>query len=159
MKSAHNARRVNKLPPEIADALLEYRLGLDETWDWESGPEIPKGEVREPEFSQEIKSLVELGCKKVVLFWCVEYCLKPPSFTVLAWKIHDFISTKGLAMVQIRCLVRFETKSEAFACPNIPQQTVSFFQIFLIGPWLRSLTNGRAVPMAERFCCKLPSGV
>ncbi|MGB9470344.1 MAG: AAA family ATPase, partial [Candidatus Acidiferrum sp.] len=45
----------------------------------------------------------------------------PPS---LAWKIHDFRSTKGLAMVQIRCLVRFETKSEAFACPNIPQQTV-----------------------------------
>ncbi|MGB7728261.1 MAG: hypothetical protein WBL50_09530, partial [Candidatus Acidiferrum sp.] len=43
----------------------------------------------------------------------------------LAWKIHDFRSTKGLAMVQIRCLVRFETKSEAFACPNIPQQTVS----------------------------------
>jgi hypothetical protein len=70
----------------------------------------------------------------------------------LARKIHDFRSTKGLAMVQIRCLVRFETKSEAFACPNIPQQTVSFFQIFLIDRWSRSLINGRAVPMAERFC-------
>jgi hypothetical protein len=35
-------------------------------------------------------------------------------------------------MVQIRCLGRFETKSEAFACPNIPQQSVFFFQIFLI---------------------------
>ena len=33
----------------------------------------------------------------------------------LARKIHDFRGTKGLAMVQIRCLVRFETKSEAFA--------------------------------------------
>jgi len=29
--------------------------------------------------------------------------------------IHDFRSTKGLAMVQIRCLRGFETKSEAFA--------------------------------------------
>ena len=33
----------------------------------------------------------------------------------LARKIHDFRSTKGLAMVQIRCLRGFETKSEAFA--------------------------------------------
>ena len=33
----------------------------------------------------------------------------------LAWKIHDFISTKGLAMVQIRCLRGFDTTSEAFA--------------------------------------------
>src|SRR6266436_407225 len=32
----------------------------------------------------------------------------------LARKIRDFISTKGLAMVQIRCLRGFETKSEAF---------------------------------------------
>jgi hypothetical protein len=76
----------------------------------------------------------------------------------LARKIHDFRSTKGLAMVQIRYLGRFETKSEAFACPNIPQQTVFFFQIFLIDRWSRSLTNGRAVPMAERFCSRLPSG-
>ena len=38
-----------------------------------------------------------------------------PSALPLAWKIHDFRSTKGLAMVQIRCLGRFETKSEAFA--------------------------------------------
>jgi hypothetical protein len=29
--------------------------------------------------------------------------------------IHDFRSTKGLAMVQIRCLRGFDTKSEAFA--------------------------------------------
>ena len=78
--------------------------------------------------------------------------------TSLARKIHDFRSTKGLAMVQIRYLGRFETKSEAFACPNIPQQTVFFFQIFLIDRWSRSLTNGRAVPMAERFCSRLPSG-
>ncbi len=55
-------------------------------------------------------------------------------------------------MVQIRCLGRFETKSEAFACPNIPQQTVFFFQIFLIDRWSRNLINDRAVPMAERFC-------
>jgi hypothetical protein len=34
---------------------------------------------------------------------------------LLARKIHDFRGTKGLAMVQIRCLGRFETKSEAFA--------------------------------------------
>jgi macrolide transport system ATP-binding/permease protein len=47
---------------------------------------------------------------------------KSPGFTatavltlVLARKIHDFRGTKGLAMVQIRCLGRFETKSEAFA--------------------------------------------
>src|SRR6267143_5032195 len=33
----------------------------------------------------------------------------------LARKIRDFINTKGLAMVQIRCLRGFETKSEAFA--------------------------------------------
>jgi len=33
----------------------------------------------------------------------------------LARIIHDFRSTKGLAMVQIRCLGGFETKSEAFA--------------------------------------------
>lgn len=78
--------------------------------------------------------------------------------TTLAWKIHDFISTKGLAMVQIRCLGRFETKSEAFACPNIPQQTVSFFQIFLIDRWSRDLINDRAVPMVEQFFSRLPSG-
>jgi hypothetical protein len=34
---------------------------------------------------------------------------------LLAWKIHDFRGTKGLAMVQNRCLCGFETKSEAFA--------------------------------------------
>ena len=33
----------------------------------------------------------------------------------LTRKIRDFINTKGLAMVQIRCLGGFETKSEAFA--------------------------------------------
>jgi hypothetical protein len=32
----------------------------------------------------------------------------------LARKIHDFRNKEGLAMVQIRCLSRFETKSEAF---------------------------------------------
>jgi hypothetical protein len=35
--------------------------------------------------------------------------------TDLARKIHDFRNTEGLAMVQIRCLGRFETKNEAFA--------------------------------------------
>ena len=34
---------------------------------------------------------------------------------ILTRKIHDFRSTKGLAMVQIRYLGGFETKSEAFA--------------------------------------------
>jgi len=38
-----------------------------------------------------------------------------PACNKLARKIRDFISTKGLAMVQIRCLRGFETKSEAFA--------------------------------------------
>jgi hypothetical protein len=33
----------------------------------------------------------------------------------LTRKIHDFRNTEGLAMVQIRCLGRFETKNEAFA--------------------------------------------
>jgi hypothetical protein len=33
----------------------------------------------------------------------------------LARKIRDFRNTEGLAMVQIRCLVGFETKNEAFA--------------------------------------------
>src|SRR6266404_3314860 len=33
----------------------------------------------------------------------------------LARKIHDFRNTEGLAMVQIRCLGRFEAKNEAFA--------------------------------------------
>jgi glycosyltransferase involved in cell wall biosynthesis len=70
----------------------------------------------------------------------------------LAWKIHDFRNTKGLAMVQIRYLGRFETKSEAFACPNIPQQAVSFFQIFLTGRSSRNSINGRAAQMAEQFC-------
>ncbi len=77
----------------------------------------------------------------------------------LARIIHDFRSAKGLAVVQIRCLRGFETKSEAFACPNIPQQTVSFFQIFLIDRWSRSLINYMAVPMAERFCCRPSSDV
>jgi hypothetical protein len=36
-------------------------------------------------------------------------------FLSLARKIHDFRNTEGLAMVQIRCLGRFETKNEAFA--------------------------------------------
>ena len=36
-------------------------------------------------------------------------------YSGLARKIHDFRSTKGLAMVQIRCLRGFDTKSEAFA--------------------------------------------
>jgi hypothetical protein len=74
------------------------------------------------------------------------------SIKALAGKIHDFRNTKGLAMVQIRCLGRFETKNEAFACQNIPQQIVCFFQIFLIDRWSRSLISGRAAPMAERFC-------
>src|SRR5260370_5986730 len=77
----------------------------------------------------------------------------------LARIIHDFRSAKGLAVVQIRCLCGFETKSEAFACPNIPQQTVSFFQIFLIDRRSRSLINYMAVPMAERFCCRPVSDV
>ena len=34
---------------------------------------------------------------------------------LLTRKIHDFRNTEGLAMVQIRCLGRFETKNEAFA--------------------------------------------
>ncbi len=38
----------------------------------------------------------------------------PGTFTVLPRKIHDFRSTKGLAMVQIRYRRGFETKSEAF---------------------------------------------
>ena len=37
------------------------------------------------------------------------------AFDTLARKIHDFRNTEGLAMVQIRCLGRFETKNEAFA--------------------------------------------
>ncbi len=41
--------------------------------------------------------------------------LTPIVAGILARKIRDFISTKGLAMVQIRCLRGFETKSEAFA--------------------------------------------
>jgi ACS family tartrate transporter-like MFS transporter len=36
-------------------------------------------------------------------------------FGPLTRKIHDFRNTEGLAMVQIRCLGRFETKNEAFA--------------------------------------------
>jgi len=40
------------------------------------------------------------------------YAIKVISLT---WKIHDFRGTKGLAMVQNRCLCGFETKSEAFA--------------------------------------------
>jgi putative membrane protein len=36
-------------------------------------------------------------------------------FCTLAWKIHDFGNTEGLAMVQIRCSHGFETKNEAFA--------------------------------------------
>jgi hypothetical protein len=69
----------------------------------------------------------------------------------LARKIHDFRNTKGLAMVQIRYLGGFATKNEAFACQNIPQQTVFFFEISLIDRWSRSLINSRAVPMAGRF--------
>ena len=38
-----------------------------------------------------------------------------PMIGGLARKIHDFRNTEGLAMVQIRCLGRFETKNEAFA--------------------------------------------
>jgi len=37
------------------------------------------------------------------------------NLTQLTRKIHDFRNTEGLAMVQIRCLGRFETKNEAFA--------------------------------------------
>src|SRR5258706_14454533 len=75
----------------------------------------------------------------------------------LARKIRDFRTRKASPMVQIRCSRGFDTKKEAFACPNIPRQSVCSSQIFLIGPWSRSLINGRAVPMAERFCCRLPS--
>src|SRR5258706_8356357 len=75
----------------------------------------------------------------------------------LARKIRDFRTRKASSMVQIRCSRGFDTKKEAFACPNIPRQSVCSSQIFLIGPLSRSLINGRAVPMAERFCCRLPS--
>src|SRR5258706_133988 len=75
----------------------------------------------------------------------------------LARKIRDFRTRKASPMVQIRCSRGFDTKKEAFACPNIPRQSVCSSQIFLIGPLSRSLINGRAVPMAERFCCRLPS--
>src|SRR5882672_2543413 len=77
---------------------------------------------------------------------------------VLARKIRDFRTRKTSPMVQIRCSRGFDTKKEAFACPNIPRQSVSFFQIFLIDRWSQSLINGRAVPMAERFCSRPPSG-
>jgi serine/threonine protein kinase len=78
--------------------------------------------------------------------------------TALARKIRDFRTRKTSPMVQIRCSRGFDTKKEAFACPNIPRQSVSFFQIFLIDRWSQSLINGRAVPMAERFCSRPPSG-
>jgi DNA-binding NarL/FixJ family response regulator len=45
-------------------------------------------------------------CKTAMLHGAQDY--------LLTRKIHDFRSTKGLAMVQIRCLRGFETKSEAF---------------------------------------------
>src|SRR5258706_14782907 len=77
--------------------------------------------------------------------------------STLARKIRDFRTRKASPMVQIRCSRGFDTKKEAFACPNIPRQSVCSSQIFLIGPLSRSLINGRAVPMAERFCCRLPS--
>jgi uncharacterized BrkB/YihY/UPF0761 family membrane protein len=45
----------------------------------------------------------------------IETILQSTNRPALARKIRDFINTKGLAMVQIRCLRGFETKSEAFA--------------------------------------------
>ena len=42
-------------------------------------------------------------------------CSAPAESHSLARKIHDCRNTKGLAMVQIRCLGGFETKNEAFA--------------------------------------------
>jgi hypothetical protein len=72
------ARRTLKgrdLHRKISDAFLEYRLGTEGEWDWESGPEIPEKLRREPEFSNEIIRLVQRGCKKAVLFWCLDYGL------------------------------------------------------------------------------------
>ena len=44
--------------------------------------------------------------------------------------IHDFRSTKGLAMVQIRCLGRFETKSEAFLDRTYHNRLSAFSRYF-----------------------------
>src|ERR1700724_1526560 len=81
MTNRRKVRRAKKLSLAISDALLESHLGLDETWDWDSGPDISKAKVKEPEFSNEIKALVELGCKKSVLYWCVDYFLQESDFT------------------------------------------------------------------------------
>jgi hypothetical protein len=81
MTSGRRTRGTTKLSLAISDALLENRLGLDETWDWESGPDIPNENVKEPAFSNEIKALVKLGCKKAVLQWCVDYFLQDRTFT------------------------------------------------------------------------------
>jgi len=54
--------------------------------------------------------------KGEIPLWTIMPLLPPRSSAdSLARIIHDFRSMKGLAMVQIRCLRGFETKSEAFA--------------------------------------------
>jgi hypothetical protein len=80
MTNRLKTRRTKNLSLAISDALLENHLGLDETWNWESGPDIPEEKLIEPLFSKEIKALVELGCKKSVLYWCVDYFLRESDF-------------------------------------------------------------------------------
>lgn len=81
MTSKRRTSGRKKLSLAISDAFLEKRLGLDETWNWESGPATPKDKVKEPAFKEEIDSLVKLGCKKAVLLWCVDYLFRASNFT------------------------------------------------------------------------------
>ncbi len=64
-------------------------------------------------YRQSLHDISEIATKKdLISAASVESHVKT---AILTRKIHDFRSTKGLAMVQIRCLRGFETKSEAFA--------------------------------------------
>src|SRR6266853_180255 len=102
---------------------------------------------------------VEMGlCRSGRLIVAQDFTVKHSFQATLARKIRDFRTRKASPMVQIRCSRGFDTKKEAFACPNIPRQSVCSSQIFLIDRWSRSLINGRAVPMAEQFSSRPPSG-
>jgi hypothetical protein len=101
MTNRRKTRRAKNLSLAISDALLENHLGLDEAWDWESGPDISKENTKEPAFSNEIKALVNLGCKKAVLQWCVDYFLRESDLTFPDRKefrslVHTFAKASNL---------------------------------------------------------------
>ena len=79
--------------------------------------------------------------------------------STLARFIHDFEDTKSLFCYKHVVETVFVVAREAFACSTIARHSVCCSPIFSTSLPCCSSINGRAVPMAEPCCSRLPTGV